>query len=233
MPDGTSDIWFLGNTSSGERNNVHNILLKGDLVEIKYLLSTPQHTDLFYGLDNAAKSVSTLPPIETPKFILKYQVRILIEIGIINMPKNIAALIQPNENDLTDTIFGLIKLLRANLPSSYSILLPKAFHDSRNSICLPDEQYIHLRAINALYHSIRSCRLLEAYNYQTILEIGPGLGRTLLNLYKSGKICSGLDIPLSIVGQALFFNQICGEHSFILPGEEKAYCQNQINKINL
>ena len=224
MPNGSTDIWFLDNKSSGNRKLVHDILLNCNIGEIINVLSEPRETDLFYGLDNAASSIKSRPGGETLEAIIRQIQSMFIELNIAKCPKNPFLVAAPKkESEQVVYISKLITLLRAKFPSA--VPLPRGFDDSNTSITLPDNLCINMRALNAVYHSIRASRLQKSFKCQSIVEIGPGLGRTLLNLYKSGEICSGLDIPLSIVGQALFFSEACGENIFTLPGEEASETQ--------
>ncbi len=84
-------------------------------------------------------------------------------------------------------------------------------------------------AIQAIYQAWRTLSLLAGCAEKSVIEIGPGMGRTAYYAY-----CAGLtnyttvDLPMGIVAQACFLGAALGPEKIWLPGDDERLAEGRI-----
>jgi hypothetical protein len=72
--------------------------------------------------------------------------------------------------------------------------------------------------------------LLKTSNGKSVVEIGPGMGRTAFYLYGAGITdYSTIDLPLGVVAQACFLGAVLGPDKIWLPGDDDSCATGRIN----
>jgi hypothetical protein len=80
---------------------------------------------------------------------------------------------------------------------------------------------ISTREVHAIYYAWRIQSLLQFVKKRTLLEVGPGMGRTLKLAARMGIKSTGVDLPIGLVGSALYLASTIGEDEIWLSGEKK------------
>ena len=202
-----------------KKKDIHEALLKDDESALS-LLSSPDQNDLFYGVDNLSNSILN----NTPEFSVEYgqelydQIERLSELlGNKRLFNPMGGSMFPHKNKENS------KSLDACLKGIEDALeIPLNFHAPfKNQFGLEAGRYgfITDRSIFALYQSYRLKRLSEIFGLSNCVEIGPGMGRTALYAYRMGLKYAVVDLPITLVGTALFLAAIVGEENIKMHGE--------------
>ena len=214
---GNSILW--DGLIAPKKKEIHEALLKDDDSAFK-LLSSPDLTDLFYGVDNLSKSILENTPQSSVGYgqELYEQIERLSEaFGNRHLFNPMGGSKYPNKN-------------RENSASLESYLeeidgaleIPLIFYAPfKNQFGLEAGRYgfITDRSIFGLYQANRLKRLSEVFGLINCVEIGPGMGRTALYAYRMGLEYAVVDLPLTLVGTALFLGGTVGEENIRMHGE--------------
>lgn len=178
---------------------VHDALMDDGIDRLRNVLSDPGSTDLFYGVDNLCA------------FIIDQN-------GYKDLPTM-------NDGDETGILLHRCAELVSNAGSdpieaidaalNQRIAFPNPFRGEYG--VLTDRGVATYRAVQALYQTWRIRQLVG--NKGSVLEIGPGAGRTAFYAFRSGLDYTTIDLPLGVVAQACFLGATLGEDRLWLAGD--------------
>jgi hypothetical protein len=228
-------IW---ETIDQKRAPVHAALLAETDVELRNIFSNPVSSDLFLGVDPLCHSIiGQLPPIGQPSeqtapslyMLAGGHLRSFDEEAVANhfrnaTKKNLSLLarecgVQPLMDD-ENTLGSLDKLLGQritfpNFPAELGLVT------SRGTVSF--------RAVPALYNTWRALALLADMDDRSIIEIGPGAGRTAYYAYSAGITdYTTVDLPIGIVVQACFLGKALGPDKIWLPADDPKLANGRI-----
>jgi putative sugar O-methyltransferase len=197
-----------------KKKDIHEALLRDDDSALA-LLSVPETTNLYYGVDNLTRDViSTLPQeCESTSEGLRQLVQTLanaIGCKAIANPESD----KPPAADARSTE-QLLDEIGAEI--GIKITFPNPFAGEfgiRTSRGL-----ISYRALQALYQAFRLRQVCKLAGGNDCLEIGAGMGRTVFYAQELGLNCTIVDLPMTIVGQALFLGATLGEDQIWMAGD--------------
>ena len=87
------------------------------------------------------------------------------------------------------------------------------------------------RAIQALYQTWRLFQLVGPK--QSIVEIGPGMGRTAYYAYRAGLTdYTTIDLPLGVVAQACFLGAVLGADKIWMEGDDEGSTDGRIKLLS-
>ena len=202
-----------------KKKEIHEALLKDDDSAFK-LLSSPDLTDLFYGVDNLSKSILENTPESSVGYgqELYEQIERLSEaIGNRRLFNPMGGSMFPNKNrENSESLDGYLGGIDSALEIPLNFQAP-----FKNQFGLEAGRYgfITDRSIFGLYQAYRLKRLSEIFGLSNCVEIGPGMGRTALYAYRMGLEYAVVDLPLTLVGTALFLAGTVGEENIRMHGE--------------
>lgn len=210
-----SALWSM---IGAKQADIHNALMSEDLDALRSLLSAPRHTNLYYGVDNLAKDVIAMDPSDTWKgagkaYLSKIE-DLLVSLGgrAVFNPEGGAR--YPDKTGPAPE--ALDKYLRAvEQQMGVELKFPNPFEGElglQTSRGTASE-----RAIQAIY---QAC-LARRYASSSCIEIGGGTGRTAYYGYCMGLEYTIIDLPMTIVGQALFLAGSLGEDAIWMVGDSE------------
>lgn len=220
--------WCLDNATMATKKDIHELLLSRSLSTIKETLSDPGSTDLFYGADNLSFTIlkenqkrglpTSLRDIDV-RTLCKQFGRYLVSLGYIN--SNTRKLLFPSFDNLDKCI--------DQIENDFSgrFIWTKFFKKERG-FCTDQRRMVCFRTINAFFHSIHCLRYYKSFNCIRFIEIGGGIGRTLINISNQKIESFSIDLPLSLVAQALYISAAIGEDKFLFENEVSGSYQNNI-----
>jgi len=193
--------------------SVHAALMADDNIGLRQIFADPISSDLFFGMDNLSRSL-----------LANYQ----------NDPITVETL----ANDARGDMLRLAKCLKIDDGMSlrsfepelvlrkidqllgHAVELPNVF---RGELGLPTNRGIaSYRAIQALYQTARLASLLDRSGENSVIEIGPGMGRTAYYAYRAGITdYTTIDLPMGIVAQACFLGAVLGPEKIWLSGDDE------------
>ncbi len=215
-----SSLWQMITNKNIE---IHNALLRGDGSAIEYL-KDPGSTNLYYGVDNLAADILSKIPNESESEYL-YLTNLIETLG---QALGVANIQNPEQSGT-----------RGGQSPGFEAVLERIANNCKNFV-FPnpflgefgiESPYglISYRAIQAFYQSeliLRTCNYIDNHH---VLEIGAGMGRTAFYSHLKGIQCTTVDLPLGLIGQALFFSATLGENSFRFENEPST----RVRTINL
>ncbi len=204
------DIWRY---IDERRRNIHEKLIRNDR-DLGRFLANPRDNELFYGMDELC---SSLKPRFTSSDIVDRILRLGEAVGARrswspeNLPLSRLREKGPSEANLNDELDKISKAIGVDLQ------FKPVFADSRG--VKSDRGIVEIRALDAVYQAHR----IRQLGGNIALEIGGGVGRTAYFALQFGASqYSIVDIPLSLIGQALYLAGALGEDSVQLDGESNA-----------
>ena len=228
-------IW---ETIDQRRAPVHAALLAGTDVELRNIFSNPVSSDLFLGVDPLCHSIlGQLPPIGQPSeqtipslyMLAGDRLRSFDEEAVadhfrIAANKKLSLLarecdVQPSMDDENtlgslDMLLGQ-RIMFPNFPAELGLVT------SRGTASY--------RAILALYNTWRALTHLANMDDRSIIEIGPGAGRTAYYAYSAGITdYTTVDLPIGIVVQACFLGKALGPDKIWLPADDPRLASGRI-----
>jgi hypothetical protein len=206
----TRGMW---GTIDARRADVHAALLADSDDSLREIFRDPVRTDLYYGVDNLCRGVLGNGP---------YDVKVAQSLGE-EVTKAFAVLGDlVNRNGPESILDEFDALLR------HKIEFPQPF---RGELGLETSRgIVSYRAIQSLYQAWRVLDLLKTSNGKSVVEIGPGMGRTAFYLYGAGITdYSTIDLPLGVVAQACFLGAVLGPDKIWLPGDDDSCATGRIN----
>ncbi|TCA20959.1 putative sugar O-methyltransferase [Rhizobium leguminosarum] len=201
---------------TGKQSDIHEALMSSDDQAIIDKLSDPQSNNLYYGVDNLAKDVIAN---FTADSLLKDHVELRSVIDKLVVALGDAPLFNPEGGSrypyktrprplpvddvvpIIDTYFGGALNFPNPFPGELGIATSKGV--------------VSYRAVHAIYQAV----LARRYSDTNCLEIGGGMGRTAYYGRLLGLHYTIIDLPMTIVGQALFLASALGEDAIWLLGD--------------
>ena len=205
--------------------DIHNALVKYDLIKLWELLVNPAGTDLYFGMDTLAKH--NTPHLSTGSGFSNLLVDIITENLTFLSEVSGAKRFQNFENnrkretlEIENILVELDKIckIRLQFPNPF----PQEFG------LVTSRGIMGHRVPTSIYHALKA-RELSSLTGDKIVEIGAGVGRTAFYSYEMGfKNYTIVDLPMSLVGQACFLAATLGDEVIWLDGEDSAASQNKI-----
>lgn len=192
--------------------SIHAALMAETDDELRRIFADPISSDLYYGVDNLSRT--------------------LLGTNFATEP-TIAAFSNQARNDL----FRLARSVNAPQAADKSSFNVEGFLDYLDSLLNQPVEFPNLfrgelglttrrgvasyRAIQALYQSWRLLQLFSFCGEKSIVEVGPGMGRTAYYAFRAGVTdYTTIDLPLGMVGQACFLGAALGPEKICLPGDD-------------
>lgn len=199
-----------------KQEDIHNSLMTGNDEEIFDILSDPQSTNLYYGVDNLAKDI--LVRINGDNWKQHYTGLkselddLLVALGVVNLFNPQGGSRYPNKDQpiaksVDDAMQAVDNLFHGKLSFPNPFAGEFGISTSKGVMSYRSVQAIY-QAVLARRHAVTSC-----------LEIGGGMGRTAYYSHLLGLNYSVVDLPMTIVGQALFLSAALGEDSIWMIGD--------------
>lgn len=209
--DDKSTLW---NMITDKNIDIHLALRRKD-GSSRQLLSNPSQTNLYYGVDNLAIDiVNRIPEESTSEFDRIHT--LLIQLGEATGRLNIHNPEQMGTRGRKETPELEFVLNRLSAGEG-NFKFPNPF-DGEFGI-VTDYGLISYRSIHAYYQAQILIRICKHTKTSNILEIGAGMGRTAYYAYLHGMNYSIVDLPIGLIGQALFLAATLGEDSFSFQNE--------------
>ena len=202
---------------------IHEALLRGD-GSSRIFLDNPSENDLFYGVDNlSSKLISNIrsnPESEIAS--LRATILKLSEATGFIVLRNPEGEGAREMQGVEEIDLHFIHDLLSYLNSEYGIPtdLPNPFQGEFG--IETDFGILSYRMLQAFYQAVIVSKLASAFSYRSVLEIGPGMGRTTGLLFRMGFKVKTIDLPIGVVGAALYLHHVLGEEAICLPGESKS-----------
>lgn len=210
------------------RRSVHDALVASENTGLRDIFSDPITTDLFYGVDNLASTMEGIfvatpgADVGLPKQARDQMVELAQALGVIRwVPREAeqfeAYLKTPYFEPIpaTDDLLEMIEQ-KLGLP----ILFPNPFRGERG--VGTSRGLASTRAIAALYQAFRVAQEARLTKQGSVLEIGPGMGRTAYYAVKAGiRRYTTIDIPMGVVAQACFLGAALGPDTLWMLGEDE------------
>jgi hypothetical protein len=210
------------------RHPVHDALMASENTRLRDILADPITTDLFYGVDNLASTIEDILTA-TPDADIRLseqardQIVMLAQaLGVIRwVPRDgeqfEAYLKAPYAKPIPDTD-DLLEAIERKL--RFPILFPTPFRGERGAST--SRGVARSRAIAALYQAFRVTQEARITDRGSVLEIGPGMGRTAYYAVKSGiDEYTTIDLPMGVVAQACFLGATLGPDALWMFGEDE------------
>ena len=132
------------------------------------------------------------------------------------------------ENEADDASIDAEKALKlVDRQLDQTVLFPNPFPGELGMVT--SRGIASYRAICALYHAWRIRLLLPKCAEKSVIEIGPGLGRTAYYAYRAGVTdYTTVDLPMGIVAQACFLGAALGPEKILLPGDNERIAEGRV-----
>jgi hypothetical protein len=210
------------------RRPIHEALISPGNKRLRDIFADPITTDLFYGVDNLAVTIDAelaKRPHANAGFAEQARnliVRLAHALGVIRWVPNDAEQFDqyvkrphaepiPATDDLLDAIERKL---------GYPILFPTPFRGERG--VSTSRGVASYRAIAALYQGFRLTQETRTTDRCSVLEIGPGMGRTAYYAVKAGiERYVTIDLPMGIVAQACFLGATLGADALWMLGDHE------------
>ena len=201
------------------RASVHAALLAKADDDLRNIFADPLSTDLFYGCDNLCQSMLG-GNFDDPGIVNYYSDVARSDLFFL------AQALKIDKGDLAS--FDHENALRdADQLLNQAILFPTLF---RGELGLRTTRGIaSYRAIQAVYQTWRTLSLLTDCDQKSVIEIGPGMGRTAYYAYRAGLTdYTTVDLPMGMVAQACFLGAALGPEKIWMPGDNDALAEGQM-----
>lgn len=204
-------IW---SSIDARRSDIHAALLADRTEALSAIFADPLKTDLYYGMDNLCRSIlgensgdgrydQTFSDAARQDFDLLTKA---LGLGAGDCEAALAALdaLLDQRIDFPAPFRGELGLKTSRGPAS-------------------------LRAVQALYQTHRLLALCGGVTQgKTVVEIGPGMGRTAYYGYRAGLDYTTIDLPIGMVGQACFLGAALGPDKIWMEGDDLALAAGRI-----
>jgi hypothetical protein len=193
------------------KRDVHAALIAGDNAAVCKMLRDPGQTDLFYGFDNLARSLSRTGDHGTAMYLDLLLLSEAIGARELWSPEYVEPVLLPQVEELLELLDGAM---------GFHVTFPNPF---AGEIGLATSRGVaSYRAVQALYQAWRIAGLLGERPNARVLEIGAGLGRTAFYARQFGIFdYTIIDLPLTAVAQANFIGRTLGADAICLFGETR------------
>ena len=210
---------------------VHNALLADDLVVLRGILADPSSSDLFFGIDNLARTLmanisrTAVPAAEQARHLM------LLLAEAIGIRRWLPAGSEQEQNyyppghepspDMEIVVNALSEAMGFEIQFPNPFVGEVGFKTSRG--------IASYRAIQALYQCHRLQQELRGLKCQRVVEIGPGMGRTALYALAAGVMdYTTVDLPLGVVAQACFLGAVLGPDAIWMIGDPPALAKGRV-----
>jgi hypothetical protein len=202
------------------KQNIHDVLMGGNVEEIAPIFRNPASSALFYGFENTYSS--DLPREKTLEDFWGFEASydalrgIGEAIGILRIenPENFyfGSMVNPVSTD------DLIDILEGHF--GFQIVFPNPYAEEYG---LKTKRGVaSYRAIQGLFQAHRIHELIHRNSNARIVEIGGGLGRTAFYAALFGlSNYTLIDLPMTAAAQAYFLGRSLGEDRICLFGEDR------------
>ncbi len=205
--------------------DIHRIFKDGRLDAAARVLRDPACTDLFYGIDDLAKSL--LPNLDGPSSAYHYAASCLD--GLVRLAEAIAAIRLENPEgeppqgpwtanpivDEIETVLGQELSIPNIYPKELGVLTKRGI--------------VSYRVPQAIYQAWRIKELVKDRPHARVLEIGAGVGRTAYYARKFGiEDYAIIDLPMTVLASSYFLARTLGQDQVLLWGEKTEGSQNPV-----
>lgn len=193
-------------TIFAKQADLHETLMNGRISTLRDLLSNPGRTYLYYGVDNLfPDNIALLAGSKTIRDDLD---RMTLQ--------SVASLLQMIGGATPDGIERQLDVLDS--VAGHRFTFP---HPFRDEFGVPTSRgLVTYRSVHAIYQALRLRSLVEGNTDRRIVEIGGGMGRTCYFVNQLGMTSYTIvDLPMTLIGQALMLAATIREDAFRLPGE--------------
>lgn len=211
--DTSSAVWTMVGSKQTE---IHHALLFDDGLTAD-LLAHPRATNLYYGVDNLAKDIGLPSNLDEQAAALHSELLTLATAVGFHTAYNPQGggrypdLSHPPEPSTE----AILEALDARIGTR--VMFPNPFEGEFG--IKTSRGVISNRAIPALHHAIRINEAVRLLPGRRLLEIGAGMGRSVYYASQAGFQCTVVDLPMTIVGQALFLSASLGEERVWMLGD--------------
>jgi hypothetical protein len=208
-------------TINKQQASVHAALTASDNADLRKIFAEPISSDLFYGVDNLSRSI--LANCDDPVVI--ETLREAARRDLFSLAQ--ALEIHDHITDLASFEPGETVMQRVDRLLQQRVEFPNVF---RGELGSPTTRGIAShRAIHALDQVARLISLLGRSDEKSVIEIGPGMGRTAYYAYRAGVTdYTTIDLPMGIVAQACFLGATLGPEKIWMTGDDERLAQGRI-----
>jgi hypothetical protein len=193
---------------------------------IRDMFENPLSSDLFYGMDNLSKSVELSLAANPAAQALSNLSEVLIgdlahALGLRRwVPESAEQFLSYKQSALAEPPADTEDLLRAiERAVGFKIDFPSPFRGERG--LATQRGLASYRAIQAIYQAFRIQQELATVANASVLEIGPGMGRTAYYAVKAGiSSYATVDLPMGVVAQACFLGATLGPDRVWMIGDD-------------
>lgn len=220
LADGSGSPGRLWRIIRGRQASVHAALLADTDDDLRAIFADPLSCDLYYGVDNLCRSMLGETFAD-------------------------AATIKGFSEDSQAVLFGLARTLGLGAAGDWRGFDFETFLDRLDPLLNQRVEFPTLfsgelglatsrgvagyRAIQALYQTWRVLGLLSSAAEKSIVEIGPGMGRTAYYAFRAGITdYTTIDLPLGVVAQACFLGAALGPDKVWLPADDAGCAPGRI-----
>lgn len=203
------------------KQDVHDLLVEGNLEKVSNALKNPEKTDLFLGFDTLCRWRN----INITDLLVKEQIALTMD-GLVSCAEAIFARrlhnpVKSRSFEPKPKALDTEEILRElDKKFGFDISIPNPF--PREYGVKSQRGIISFRVPQALYQAwrVKEC-LKKVSKSHRVMELGAGLGRTAYYAYLLGiKDYILVDLPLTNVAQAYFLGRTLGNENILLEGEE-------------
>jgi hypothetical protein len=208
---------------------IHAALMAPDNGGLREIFANPVSSDLYYGVDNLAHTLMVgrdLPELEKGGAANSRDqlIHLAEAMGLLRwLPPGAEHTLSGCDpsSDIEDVLLKLSERI------GFDIKFPNPFSGElgiRTSRGLAS-----YRAIHALYQTYRISQELNAKTNRSVLEIGPGMGRTAYYASQAGlRDYTTIDLPLGVAAQACFLSATLGPDAIWMIGDNPADADTKI-----
>jgi hypothetical protein len=207
-------------TINRKQTSVHAALMAGDNGDLRKIFAEPISSDLFYGVDNLSRSV--LSDFDAPAVVEA------LREGACRDLFSLAQALKINDGTTDFASFEAeTALQRVDHILNQRVEFPNVFRGELGF--LTARGTASHRAIHALDQTARLISLLDRSDQKSVIEIGPGMGRTAYYAYRSGVTdYTTIDLPMGIVAQACFLGATLGPEKIWMAGDDEKLAEGRV-----
>lgn len=210
---------------------VHDALMATDNNLLRGIFADPVSSDLFYGMDTIALSLVGRSP-EKFAFLVEAMRGCLLllaeAIGIrrwLPPESEHAPAYYPVGYEVSPNIDRLLDGISESL--CFDVQFPNPFQGEVGASTVRGTA--SERAVQALYQCHRIKQEMTAAEEQSVLEIGPGMGRAAYYSRQAGIVhYTTIDLPLGVVAQACFLGATLGPESIWMVGDDPRTARGRV-----